>query len=188
MKFKSQAAISLNKFKARHLRGQAAMEYLMTYGWAILVILIVLAILAFYLPQFIKAQDQCSFSQTGFTCGDSRPLIYSADTSNNIELGIKVFNQNGQNVVVKKVLCTNSAPGNIDESLADDVADFTMANGASTEFKVKCWKDKSGGNRVVLAPNSDFRGYFFIWYSLENDPNVGKNRQTQATVTGTIVK
>ncbi len=169
-----------------NLRGQAAMEYLMTYGWAILVILIVLAILAFYLPQFIKAQDQCSFSQVGFTCG--KPLIYSADASNNVALNLRVFNQNGQNIVIKKVLCTNAPAATITSGNATDIADITVSSGAYTDFNgLKCWKNKDGGNRVVLAPNGDFRGSLFLYYNFEDDTGA-QLRQGQANVQGTVTK
>ncbi|MBS3067211.1 hypothetical protein J4450_00795 [Candidatus Micrarchaeota archaeon] len=168
-------------------RGQAAMEYLMTYGWAILVILIVLAILAFYLPQFIKAQDQCSFSQVGFTCG--KPLVYSADASNNIALNVRVFNQNGQNVVIKKILCTNAPLATITSGNATTLSPtVTVPSGAFTDFNgVSCWKDRSGGNRVILAPNGDFRGALLIYYNFEDDTG-SQLRQVQANVQGTVTK
>ncbi|MFH1470763.1 MAG: hypothetical protein ABIF01_03375, partial [Candidatus Micrarchaeota archaeon] len=54
-------------------RGQAAMEYLMTYGWAILVIVIVLAALL-YLGVFNlagKTPDLCQF-QVGLQCSSFR--------------------------------------------------------------------------------------------------------------------
>ncbi|MCX6777790.1 MAG: hypothetical protein NT157_02800, partial [Candidatus Micrarchaeota archaeon] len=48
-------------------KGQAAMEYLMTYGWAILVIVIVLAALL-YLGVFnVRPPEICTFSP-GITC------------------------------------------------------------------------------------------------------------------------
>ena len=63
-----------NKDFGRTKRGRAAMEYLMTYGWAILVIVIVITILAFYLPQLIKTPEGCLFSQPGFSCSDQNQV------------------------------------------------------------------------------------------------------------------
>ena len=54
-------------------RGQAAMEFLMTYGWAILVVLIVIGALAYFgvlNPQQFLPQ-KCQFS-TGLVCVDKQ--------------------------------------------------------------------------------------------------------------------
>lgn len=44
---RGQAAIEGTTFPARSLRGQAAIEYLMTYGWAILALVIIVSVLLF---------------------------------------------------------------------------------------------------------------------------------------------
>ena len=49
--------------------GQAAMEYLMTYGWALLVIVIVIAILLIMNP--FSAPQSCKFDQIGFACDNA---------------------------------------------------------------------------------------------------------------------
>jgi hypothetical protein len=55
------------KYLKGQRKGQAVMEYLITYGLALFVILIVLAILvAVVLPQ-LKAPESCQFSQPGFS-------------------------------------------------------------------------------------------------------------------------
>lgn len=173
----------------RTKRGQAAMEYLMTYGWAILVIFIVLAILAFYLPQLIKVPEQCTFSPVGFTCGESKPSLYVKDATNQVFLGLRVYNQLGQNVVIKKVICTTSAPGDVEESDGEDITDITLANGKSMDFiDSPCWKNKFGGSRTVLSENSDFRGSFFLWYNYEDDVPTGVLRKAQATLSGSVAK
>lgn len=61
-------------------KGQAAMEFLMTYGWAILVVLVVIGALAYFgvlnPQQFLP--KKCQFS-TGLTCVD-HIVRYSDDT------------------------------------------------------------------------------------------------------------
>ena len=57
-------------------RGQAAMEFLMTYGWAILVVAIVFGVLAYYFN--IGAPDTCKIDQP-FTCVDG--TVTSADST-----------------------------------------------------------------------------------------------------------
>ena len=54
-------------------KGQAALEYLMTYGWAILVIVIVLGILLLLFTNMSKVQ-RC-MTPVGFSCGDSQPIV-----------------------------------------------------------------------------------------------------------------
>ncbi len=47
------------------------MEYLMTYGWALLVIVIVIAVLIYINP--FRAPEQCVFDQAGFLC--QKPIL-----------------------------------------------------------------------------------------------------------------
>lgn len=178
------------------VRGQAAMEYLMTYGWAILVILIVLAVLAFYLPQFIGAQEQCAFAQPGFTCGDVKPYI-SNPSGTQVTLAATVFNQIGQQVTIQKILCTTDAPGNV-RSDSGQPATTAMVSpmldvpaGGKAAVTVNCYKNvpatspPGGTNAVTLGKNNDFRGYLLIWFNYANEPT-GNVRQAQATITGKV--
>ncbi len=194
---KSRSKAAAKKIKTT-VRGQAAMEYLMTYGWAILVILIVLAVLAFYLPQFLRAQDQCAFAQPGFTCGDVRPFIQN--TGNTVNLRASIFNQNGQAIHIQRVLCTADAPGNVNSVWGEVPAEGTItsapsvttldpASGARMEVNVNCYRGGSGTNRgsaLNLAKNNEFRGYLFIWYNFGNENPALVTRQVQATITGTV--
>lgn len=78
--------------KGNKMRGQAAMEYLMTYGWALLVIVIVIAILLIINP--FSAPQGCRFDDLAFSC--SNP---AADGSGNLYMTIT----NGQNTAIKDV-------------------------------------------------------------------------------------
>ncbi len=60
----------------RTFKGQSAMEYLMTYGWAILIIAIVLAAL-FSLGVFSGTLPTACIAQSGFTC---QQVVYSHGT------------------------------------------------------------------------------------------------------------
>lgn len=62
---------------SRVLKGQSAMEYLMTYGWALLVIVIVIAVLIYINP--FRAPEQCVFDQAGFLC--QKPILQVSGTS-----------------------------------------------------------------------------------------------------------
>src|SRR5271157_5545631 len=95
-------------------RGQAVMEYLITYGLALFVILIVLAILvAVVLPQ-LKAPESCQFSQPGFSCSTKQEVIVSSSTDNTVTAIIQLDNQQGRDIELLGVACTGLAPGNVD--------------------------------------------------------------------------
>ena len=57
----------------RHKKSQAAMEFLMTYGWAILVVLAAIAALAYFgvLSPEKFLPEKCLI-ETGFTCISSK--------------------------------------------------------------------------------------------------------------------
>jgi hypothetical protein len=68
-------------------KGQSAMEYLMTYGWALLVIVIVIAILMFINPFQLET---CMFTTPGFHCEGHR-LVVDGD---NVALYATITNAN----------------------------------------------------------------------------------------------
>jgi hypothetical protein len=87
----------------RFRKGQTAMEYLMTYGWAILVIMVVLAVL-FYLgilnPKSM-APTQCSFP-AGFTC-----ITWKLYTTG--QLYLKIGQGTGKTINITGFRCTMNA-------------------------------------------------------------------------------
>ncbi|MDO8554284.1 MAG: hypothetical protein Q7S22_05730 [Candidatus Micrarchaeota archaeon] len=192
---RGQAAISLNdnSFKARHLKGQAAMEYLMTYGWAILVIVIVLAALWFLSGQFFKPPENCLFSQPGLSCGDTKPTIFNEGGV--VKVSIQMFNQQGQNVKVHQVLCTNAAIGDVKRNWGTKfVSDLNVPAGGSVKFltgsdspTVDCIsKPGTPSTPVSIAVGGDFRGQFVVWYNFDNDVDQSVWRQASAAITGSV--
>jgi len=83
-------------------KGQTAMEYLMTYGWAILIIMVVLAVL-FYLgvlnPQTVTP-NQCTFPP-GFTCVTNKLSL-------NGQLYLVVGQGTGKNIRITGINCTQN--------------------------------------------------------------------------------
>ncbi|NYZ77328.1 hypothetical protein H0O02_03360 [Candidatus Micrarchaeota archaeon] len=176
-------------------KGQAAMEYLMTYGWAILVIVIVLAILAFYLPTLIKTPESCLFSQPGFSCDVKKPVIVSESGTNEVYVIMRLDNQQAQGIIVKGIICTTAAAAEIDKSKAYAITGLPpVPSGGNVEFtstllgqKVYCIDDKTPANRVVAVPNADFRGTIGILYSYVNEVEGAPDRLATATLTGTVL-
>jgi hypothetical protein len=186
---KGQAAIERPSFAARHHKGQAAMEYLMTYGWAILVIVIVLAFLMYYLSS-LRPPETCSFFEPGFSCDVKKPVIVSESGTNDVYVIFRLDNQQGQAVDIKGVLCTTKSRGDIDKDEAYNVTGLRMVSGSSHEFtatdRIYCLDD--AGERVILAPNADFRGTLVVVYNYVAEVEGAPERMATATLTGTVLE
>jgi len=66
-------------------RGQSAMEYLLTYGWAILIVLISLSLL-FYLGVFSPKTPNTCMGTAPLVCGDVKVMAASGDLG-----GVAIF-------------------------------------------------------------------------------------------------
>jgi len=180
--------------KLKDLKGQAMMEYLMTYGFAIFVIVVILAALAFYLPQFINTPATCLFDKTEFDCQERPPgLVGGADDS--VNLVIKIQNNDNRAVVLTRVLCTTAPKGEINKNMGGVVVlnpNQTISAGASTP-EVSPWvafecTGKDGATELSLAPNSEFRGHFAVWYRYKDDLPGIPERKAIAVVTGKVLE
>ncbi len=183
------------KKPGKSFRGQAVMEYLITYGLALFVILIVLAILVAVVLPSLKAPETCQFNQPGFTC-NVKPHTLVADTDNNVRLLFQLDNTQGKSIILKGVLCTVAPAANVRKSDID-TAGFTekpMAAGESVTIggpsaditnAVDC-KEADGTTDVKLAPNSNFRGSLGVLYRFAEDQPDAPDRLAVATLTGTV--
>ena len=83
-------------------KAQAAMEFLMTYGWAILVVLVVIGALAYFgvLNPAKLLPDKCT-ATAGFTCSD---FVMNAGGPT-----VKLINGMGQSVTISSTTFTHSA-------------------------------------------------------------------------------
>lgn len=115
--------MSLNK------KSQAALEFLMTYGWAILVVLVAIGALAYFgvlnPDKFLPAK--CTLS-SGIACIDHR-VQGTAGAGGVGLITVRLTNSLGfdiDTVVVKAGGCGTSG------------AAVTMANGASTTYTITC--------------------------------------------------
>ena len=178
---RAELSVERTSFAAGSRKGQAAMEYLMTYGWAILVIVVVLAILAFYLPRLIQVPDSCLFSQPGFSCENQ---ILSADTANNVILRFNLLNQQGQTINITRVKCTMEPTGSITKPT--EIVSEAVVSGGKKSFQITSCYDANGG-ALTMSPGSSFKGSIVVWYNFQNDVEGAPERMAIATVTGTLV-
>jgi hypothetical protein len=160
-------------------KGQAAMEYLMTYGWAILVIVIVLAVLLFLNP--FKAPETCLFAQPGFSCSDPLPQVYNYGTDTKVIMNLA--NKQGETVEIYDIVCTTASVGDVTTSTTKTSPVLYTLNAGSTKsgIEVDC---------SDVAENTQFKGNIVMWYNFVNDPGKaeGIRRQTSATLIGSVGK
>lgn len=142
----------IGELMANARRAQAAMEYLMTYGWAILFVVIVLGVLVYlqvFNPQS-RLQDQCSLP-IGWQC-----TVASLSTQGTLTL--KITNQ--QAIPIKAVISCRSGTGTpISDGLFEGNMNFVqLSPGQQASFTCKL---ADFTNRQIGDPAS---GQVFLKY------------------------
>jgi len=186
---------------AKTKKGQAAMEYLMTYGWAILVIVIVLVILVGFLPQFLKAPESCLFQESGFSCNEKKPAIV-ADADDQVGVVFQLNNYQGQSLTISEVLCTTAPIGDITHEMVgtEDALDAgrniptgdssRLASGGSlligSPNRLQCVD--ANGDPVILSANSNFNGNIVVWFQYSEDVTGAPLRKATAKLTGSVLE
>jgi hypothetical protein len=117
----------------RSNKGQAALEFLMTYGWAILVVLIVIGALAYFgvLNPNILVPPKCTL-ETGLSCKDYRI------TEDKITLSLE--NGMGKGIVIQKVSVYQVGTGaNMGRCLnGTTLMAVTVGNGREGALEIYC--------------------------------------------------
>ncbi|MFH1222531.1 MAG: hypothetical protein V1492_05605 [Candidatus Micrarchaeota archaeon] len=168
------------------LKGQAAMEYLMTYGLALFIIIIVLALIASYLPKLIQTPENCMFTQPGLTC--SKQIIYY-DAVNKIDMvTFKFENQQGQAIDLKGIVCTTMPATSINKTFVIDKGGLTsrLSAGQVIDTTVPCYE--ADGKPTELGKGSPFKGSIAVVYTGAEDPEGAPSRVAIATLTGTVIE
>ena len=168
-----------------HRKGQAVMEYLITYGLALFVILIVLAILVAVVLPTLKAPESCQFTQPGFGCSSKQHALV-ADGSNNIRVLLVLDNEQGRAITLSGILCSNEPPGNIRKLDVPALpgGNISMAAGASQNFTTNCLTQ--GVTPVVLSSGSSFKGSVAVTYNFQDEVAGAPARLAVATLSGTV--
>ena len=141
--------------------GQAAMEYLMTYGWALLVIVIVIAILLIMNP--FSAPQSCKFDEIGFACENA------VVTANNGFLLMGITNGNNNGINVSGVVCTSvkssSAPANLNNVpgvVIQRQGSLMINKTYPAALGIKC-------NGAPTTAGSDYSGKIWVFYRNSED-------------------
>ena len=184
---KSKSKVIIEPKKSSH-KGQAMMEYLMTYGLALFVILVVLAILVAVVLPSLKPPSTCQFTQPGFSCNQKAHRILSDGTT--VDIVFRLDNQFGRNVAVTAVGCANRGTAEIGRSDADVTLSppngLTIVAGSGTELGTTAVPIRCNG--ADPAVNSNFKGSVIVLYKFADE--VGATtlppRVAVATVSGTV--
>ena len=144
-------------------KGQAAMEFLMTYGWALLVVLIAIGALAFFgvLNPSRFLPNSCSLAP-GFACTDFAASAATGDITAVIQNGL------GENLGTVTLSLSNSNVAGCDGgggmfghvTAGGPTTVTTFADGASTTFVRDC------GGATVFVKGTKFKGDLQIKYQI----------------------
>ncbi|MEM0146940.1 MAG: hypothetical protein QW091_01495 [Candidatus Micrarchaeaceae archaeon] len=139
------------------MKAQSAMEYLMTYGWAILIIAVVLGALfslgVFNAGSFLGSQCllQAGFSCPSLSMTTSGVLTINLLQATSAPINITAYGCNTNSTIIH-MQTPNNPPSN----------QITMQIGSNYTFSVQCY---SGASLFSGGVGSDFNGYLIINYT-----------------------
>ena len=170
----------------RKNKGQAAMEFLMTYGWAILVVLAAIGALAYFgvLSPDNLLPERCA-GPPGLDCLEKASLDASADT---IELAFK--NNLGQTITLTGVEATSCGDADCAAYSADAGAAMISLDGA-TAVDISTAPDMRYGVTAILTldcgvsvvPN-DIEGRTSEDFTLVYDSEAGLTQKAGFSIKG----
>ncbi|MEM4065965.1 MAG: hypothetical protein QXV17_03780 [Candidatus Micrarchaeaceae archaeon] len=158
LKSKAEPAMEcLMHLKKASLKAQSAMEYLMTYGWAILIIAVVLGAiftLGLFSPSTF-AGTECLLP-AGFGCT-------SAQLSSSGVLTITITQSTNDPINITAIGCnTQQTTANMQAPYAPPSNQIYMQPGKSYTFNIQCY---SNGATYAQPVGSLFTGYISINYT-----------------------
>jgi hypothetical protein len=155
-------------------KGQAAMEYLMTYGWAILVIVIVLAALL-YLGVFnVQPPETCMFSP-GLSC---KTFYLPSGTDH---LALTVVNGLQKPITVTDVSCSQQTTPSYTTFVAAKTAnvggEFTVVEADA----VSCLSSAVASTPIAFAAGDTYSGKVYLKYYFTSEGSTSP-RVIQGTI------
>ena len=131
------------------MRGQSAIEYLMTYGWAILIILIVAGVLAWY--GFFNPAASLPATKTGFSQVD---IVSPWDLSSADLLRIDLENRVGQTINVTGISVDEGTTLPASPTSCTNFTSFTIAAGGRAGLKRYAQRHQDTKTQRDLRPES----------------------------------
>ncbi len=156
------------------------MEYLMTYGWALLIIALVVTILVLFMP---TAPSICRFDMVGFTC--DAPAF--ANVGGNTVLYLRMYNGNNNNILINATYCTADRTSEAPISpaiLATPILVTRQGNYTISSPPLPCYRN--GVLMGATTVGSDFSGKLWVFYRNEEDPSDYPQRVVSAAISGKV--
>ena len=163
------------------MKSQASLEYLMTYGWALLVIVLVIMGLA-WMMQSAKTPDMC-VAQQPFACMSPPPNIF-VDTSNNLNVNVSLKNMGTMPIEVVGYVCVDQSSEEPD-SAAYTSTSASISPGSQELLTVPCKKCAGGSCSPISSykSGSTFKGRVYVKYKYEGETG---ERLTTMEISGTV--
>ena len=143
-----------SRFLRKHANsrsGQAALEFIMTYGWAILVVLIAIAALAYFgvlsSSQFLPSK--CTL-QPGIACLDHKATPTT--------MAVQIQNSLGSDITISRLTATNCPE--ITPSTTPALSPTLLPNGAGASYTFG-----TGATTCTNSGSSKYTGQFNITYT-----------------------
>ena len=155
------------------LRAQAALEYLTTYGWALLIIFIVIAALMVIAP--VSTPATCRFDQIGFTC--PVPSINTAG-----KLYMRMANSNNNDILITGIKCTDNRANTPPAAAQWTKVSLALTRQSELDLSapnIVCTRS-DGSHTFAVA--EDFTGRLWIMYKNTEDPANYPNRTASAVL------
>ncbi|RME79739.1 MAG: hypothetical protein D6769_01500 [Methanobacteriota archaeon] len=173
--------------RKNNVKGQAAMEYLMMYGWAIFLIGVVVAVLVGVLA-IMNSQERCLFVQKEFSCSsDVNPAAY-LDGNGNVMVAMRVVNNAGKSIVLKEATCVRgdaqvgSIPDGAWVPVSSTGRDVQLNPGSSLDVSdIPCYEPGSN-SKVAMSAGQNFAGNVIFKYNYVNDLQGIGARNAKASV------
>tara|TARA_Y100000034_G_C6898851_1_gene415043 strand:+ start:534 stop:1025 length:492 start_codon:yes stop_codon:yes gene_type:complete len=159
------------KNKRSQKKAQAAMEFLMTYGWALLVVLIAIGALAFFgvLNPSRFLPNSCTLAP-GFACTD-----FKADASGNVVIVLQ--NGLGEQLNAVTLELTSVTGATCSTQTFNGGTAFTFNDGGSTSMSLGC-------SAATMSPGTKLKGDLTIRYTIGTGSNALTHSKVGQLVTG----
>lgn len=156
--------------KPRSYRGQAAMEYLMTYGWAILIVLAIMGILVYLVkPQPVNS---CNVA-TPLQCEPDR---FSAATTGNVS--IDLANTGSVGFYVANTTCANQT---YDYTSNGQLPGLALSAGGDSVVYFNC-SNSPNLVKTAVSGKDTFQETVEIVYYPVGSPTFAQTQQIQISV------
>lgn len=160
-------------------KGQAAMEFLMTYGWALLVVLIAIGALAFFgvLNPSRFLPNSCSLAP-GFACND-----FKVSEAGNGQIIVVIQNGLGDNLNSVTLKLSNANPDCGGSATSAGVgftpSSTTLNDGQSVQFTLNCLSTDVG-----IVKGTKLKGDIQIDYTVGSGANALPHKKVGQLVVG----